>query len=138
MPYKDKEKEKERQKKYYQNNKEKIKEKQENNKEQRKEYRKSKNYIKSMIITSWKRKGVINNDFDSLYEYYLNCKFCEECNNDLTLFKKCLDHNHETGEFRNVVCYSCNIKRGFTDRNHNYLTNAEKNFNFKLKRFILS
>ena len=25
--------------------------------------------------------------------------------------KKCMDHNHITGEFRNVVCQKCNINK---------------------------
>tara|TARA_R110001592_G_scaffold84909_1_gene250894 strand:- start:160 stop:588 length:429 start_codon:yes stop_codon:yes gene_type:complete len=142
MPYKDKEKKKENKKLYYEKNKEKIKEYYENNKEylkeQKKEYKQTDNGIKSNFISNWKTKGVKNDDFNSLYEYYLNCKFCEECKVDLTLCKKCLDHDHETGKFRNVICSRCNIKRGFIDRNHNYLTQSEKYWNYKLKKFILS
>ena len=134
------EKKKERRKEicklYREKNKEKIKEKyllsQENKiitEEDKKKRR----------IKDWKRRGVINDDFNSLYEYYLNCKFCEECNVELVEGNKvknhkCLDHNHKTGEFRNVLCHSCNIKR--TDIIP--LTSAEKCWKYKLKKFILS
>ena len=146
MVYNHKEYQKEYQKLYKENNKEKTKEYnrlcKENNKEyykeKSKEYYKTKKGIKSRIIKGWKTKGVINDDFDKLYDYYLNCKFCEECNIDFTLCKKNLDHDHTTGLFRNVVCSSCNIKRGFRDRGHILLTQSEKKFNYRLKKFILS
>tara|TARA_R110000824_G_scaffold93846_1_gene226897 strand:+ start:29 stop:451 length:423 start_codon:yes stop_codon:yes gene_type:complete len=130
-------------KEYREKNKEKIKEYRENNKDQMKEYNKNnlekikeykkeyyetnkekiKEYIKTeqgrktSRISDWKRKGVINNDFNSLYNYYINCKNCENCSIELIegmygSNKRCLDHDHKTGLFRNVLCNSCNIKRG--------------------------
>ena len=161
MVYKDKEKEKEYKKLWEENNKEKVKESKklwrENNKEkkkkcdrlyyeknkekiieQTKKYNKTENGIKLHIIKSWKSMGVKNDDFDKLYDYYLNCKFCEECNIDFTLCKKNLDHDHTNGLFRNVVCHSCNGKRGYRDRGHIYLTHSEKYWKRKLREFILS
>ena len=137
---KNKEKIKEYQKKYhkelYENNKEKIREK-------IKEYYKTENGKKSKSINCWKSRGVINDDFDKLYDYYLNCKFCEECNIELTIGykdvnRKCLDHDHKTGKFRNIICNRCNLIRGYRDRGHIYLTTAEKSFKYRLKKFILS
>ena len=126
-----KEKEKESKKLWRENNKEYYK-------EYFKEYHKTEKSLKSLTISRWKFYGVKNNDFDKLYEYYSNCKFCEECNVDFTLYKKCLDHDHDTGLFRNVLCNRCNCKRGFIDRGHTALTQAERSFNYKLKKFILS
>ncbi len=136
MPYKDKEKQKE----WFENNKERIREQK---KEYKKKYKKTDTAIKSRVIFNWKKRGVINDDFDSLYEYYLNCKNCEECNVELITGnkgsnKKCLDHDHKTGLFRNIVCHTCNVRRGYRDKGIIGLTSAEKNFNFKLKKFILS
>tara|TARA_R110000822_G_scaffold7554_1_gene30961 strand:- start:106 stop:456 length:351 start_codon:yes stop_codon:yes gene_type:complete len=97
-------------KEYYKNNKEKIK-------ERKKEYNNTEQGKKSHCIGNWKTIGVKNNDFSSLYDYYLNCKICEECGKeDITGNNKHLDHNHKTGEFRNILCNSCNQKRGFIDR----------------------
>ena len=101
-------------KEYREKNKEKILEK---IKEIRKEYNKTEQGKKSYRISNWKSYGVISDDFNSLYKYYLDCDKCEECFINLTTGKisatsKCLDHSHETGEFRNVVCFNCNIKRG--------------------------
>jgi len=110
-----KDKIKEASKKYYEKNKEKRAEK---NKEQKKEYYKTPNGIKNRRIGVWKVRGVICDDWDVLYERYLNTELCELCNVELTEDKKnttttrCLDHDHTTGEVRNIVCHSCNIKRG--------------------------
>jgi len=98
------------QKQYYNKNKEKIT-------EQKKEYKQTEAGKKSNRIKSWKYMGVISDDYESLYEYYLNVEFCELCNVELVEGrygnnKKCLDHDHITGEFRNVLCCWCNLKRG--------------------------
>ena len=104
---KNKERIKENSKEYREKNKERIREYRENNKEQGK---------KSNRINTWKQTGVKSDDFNSLYDYYLNCKNCEECSVELVEGRygnnrKCLDHDHITGEFRNVLCHTCNIKR---------------------------
>lgn len=137
---KNKAKIKEENKKYYELNKEKAreykKEYREKNKEQIKEYikeyyelnkgqlnyknrvyQKTPNGKKTTRITHWKQRGVISNNFDELYETYLSQTNCEECNVELTYNRnttpttKCLDHNHETGEFRNILCQRCNVRR---------------------------
>ena len=121
----------ERDKKYRKDNKEKIAEKNkkynQENKEKLDEYNKkyreeNKTAIaekdkKCYRISNWKRSGVINDDFDALYDYYLIVDNCEECNIELVEVgagtnKKCLDHNHTTGLFRDILCNGCNIKRG--------------------------
>ena len=87
----------------------------EKNKEKRKEYQKSPAGRKVTRIFDWKKRGVISNNFNELYEYYLSVNNCQECNcilDECNKSRKCLDHNHLTGEFRNVLCQSCNIKRG--------------------------
>ena len=135
------EEKKEKKKKYYNENKEKIKEYYLENKEKNKKknrlyylenkeksrlyYLENKEKIqaysqteagkKSQRITNWKKSGVIHDDFPSLYDYYINCKNCEECNVELNEFgngnHRCLDHDHTTGLFRNVLCHTCNLRR---------------------------
>lgn len=108
-----------------------------------KQYRLTEQSIKSQKIGSWKHYGVICDDFDKLYNYYINCWNCEKCGIELIngrhgANKKTLDHNHKTGEFRNVLCNTCNTKQGHIDNNIVKLSNNEKMFKYRLKRFILS
>jgi len=104
MPFKDKEKKKEYMKQYYQYNKEKINEFRSNNPK----------YVKSYTIYKWKKRGLIYEDYDKLYDYYLSVEECENCGIELnqdTGTKKCMDHDHNTGEFRNILCMTCNFIR---------------------------
>lgn len=90
----------------------------EKNKQKHKEYNKTPDRKKSYRIHNWKSRGVIHQNFDELYEKYINTEYCELCNIKLTIDKnttkttRCLDHDHETGEVRNIICNSCNRKRG--------------------------
>jgi hypothetical protein len=80
-------------------------------------YRQSENAKKNDKISKWKLRGVICDDYDALYEKVINTTNCEECNVLLTEDSKktkttrCMDHDHTTGLFRNVLCLSCNFKR---------------------------
>ena len=104
MPYKDPHSEKakeshiKRSKKYHEKHREEILKK--NKTDPRR--------LKSSRINNWKARGVIG-DLDKLYEYYLSVLKCEVCDVCIENTKnRCLDHDHETGEFRKVICRSCN------------------------------
>tara|TARA_R110000822_G_scaffold87883_2_gene204057 strand:+ start:3351 stop:3713 length:363 start_codon:yes stop_codon:yes gene_type:complete len=71
---------------------------------------------KSSRINTWKRNHVMHDNFDKLYEIYMNTLECEMCEVELIhgnygANKKVLDHCHITGEFRAVLCHCCNIQR---------------------------
>jgi hypothetical protein len=104
-------------KQYYQDNKEKINEYQ---REQKKAWRQTPSGRKSRRIHQWKFRGVISDDFDALYEKFINTANCENCDILLTEDKirtattRCLDHDHSITDrenFRNVLCHVCNTLR---------------------------
>ena len=114
MPYKDPLKAKENKKQYYLANKEKIAKYHKqyflDNTEKIKQY-----YLdnpKINIISEWKRQGVIDNDWDSLYEYFIketNCWICDKVfNKDINMDRRCLDHDHDLLDEPNVRYICCN------------------------------
>lgn len=84
-------------------------------------------------IYNWKRLGVIYPDFDQLYNRYINTMNCEHCLKEFqTTRERHLDHDHETGQFRSIVCIKCNTydnyikKTNETTYNEYYNNNREK------------
>ena len=83
-------------KQYYQNNTEKFK-----------QYEQTPQGKKSYTIAKWKCRGLLH---DELYEHYLNTQSCNVCNyvfDDLNW--RCMDHDHQTGLFRQILCNRCNV-----------------------------
>ena len=117
MPYKDPkcpaaiESQRRRNKKHKAKFKEKYKAKDALRKEYFKNYGKnSPNMYRLRTINNWKRRGIIDTDYDALFEYYLNCNECMICLNRFDKrINKHLDHDHETGEPRYILCRSCNV-----------------------------
>ena len=105
-----------KQREYYQNNKEQIAEKHreynEKNKEhlteQKREYSQTPAGKKTRIMERWRRRGVKNVN-EKLYNDYIATTHCESCSNEfISSYDRCLDHDHETGDFRWVICRNCN------------------------------
>ena len=114
-------------KEYREKNRDKLRKKgkeyQESHKDEIKEYYEE--YLqtpqgkKKRTISDWKtKKGLVCEDYDSLYCHYLNAENCDNCNvtfgvkGDGSWSWKCMDHDHSSGLFRNFLCNRCNILRG--------------------------
>ena len=72
-------------------------------------------------ISDWKRQGMKLREGEDWIDIYINyylTENCENCNRILTEDKKitstrkCLDHDHQTGFIRDVLCHACNYRRG--------------------------
>ena len=121
MPYKDPEKRKQRSREYHMENRDKIRERNQKNKDkenqQNKEYNQTPQGIKSCRISTWKKRGVVCDNWDAMYDHYTSTSYCDICRVELSIKKercattKCLDHCHDTGLFRNILCLACNVKR---------------------------
>jgi hypothetical protein len=83
------------------------------------EYYKTPAGKKNNRIRSWKRQGIISEDYDALHERFMTTTHCEKCDVLLTAGRgrtgKCLDHDHDIKDrpnVRAVLCRACNL----TDR----------------------
>jgi len=92
----------------------------EEQKEQRRIYEQTPQGKFLNIISNWKRPpkngyGLIcenREEIEGIYGLYISSERCEECNCLYTEDnKKCMDHCHESGKFRYILCHSCNTKR---------------------------
>ena len=74
---------------------------------------------KQEIIYKWQRVYGLIGDYDAIFERFMSTTHCDLCNILLTKERKGgrqkqMEHNHLTGEFRNIVCHICNSQK--TDR----------------------
>ena len=89
--------------------------------------------FKSRKRFEWKRYGMkfTEEDFDYIFNQYINASHCDLCNEKFdNRHERHLDHNHETGEVRNIVCRSCNGRR-VDNKLYKSNTSGHKNINKK-------
>ena len=67
-------------------------------------------------IRNWKRRGLICREgetYKDIYSLYMNTDFCNQCsvkfNDEVRNLNRCMDHSHDTGYFRHVLCNKCNM-----------------------------
>jgi len=89
-------------------------------------------YHKTFTICQWKRNGLIETDemIEEIYQKYIRASHCELCGNPFTSSRnRHMEHCHETGKFRNIVCTKCNSHK--SDRKCN--TNTGERYISKRK-----
>jgi len=92
---------------------------------------------KSITLWSWKtqRRLKETDEFiEELYNKYIHATHCELCNKEFKSTKdRQMEHCHETGIFRNIVCNKCNqLKRDVKFRKDN--TSGYKGISKKIKK----
>ena len=65
------------------------------------------------VISRWKNRGLISDDYKALYDDFINATHCQVCDKlfdkENKMNYKCMDHDHDTGLFRCFACFDCNI-----------------------------
>ena len=93
-----------------------------NKKEWSQNYAKTYRGKKSYRINKWKHRGLIAINYELIYDRWYYSSHCENCKCEYTTKnKKCMDHNHDTGLFRNILCNNCN--KNLQDNNKSGIPN---------------
>jgi hypothetical protein len=90
-----------------------------NNPERVREYRKKDKWT---LIKRCNRRGITPQILIEQYEQQ-NCQ-CPICKNNIELLDSAIDHNHQTGKFRGVLCKTCNRAIGMLKDSTTILSNA--------------
>ena len=92
------------------------------------------NQHKIKLKSKWKCRGLIVDNYDRIYDIWINTTNCNTCNTELDINNKCMDHSHSTGKFRGIVCRKCN--KNMLDIKHKNNTSGHKNIYRDKKAFV--
>jgi len=74
----------------------------------------------------WREYQMSLEDYNNLLELQNNCCAICNINQEKIIIKLCVDHNHETGSVRGLLCSNCNSGIGFLKDNPDLIFNAIK------------
>lgn len=89
---------------------------------------------KNDIIRSWLYLGLNPEDVDTAWDRYSTSTCCEWCYQDYKSQRdKQMDHCHDEGHFRNILCQTCNgwrrditnIHKSWNKRDNKYVYNCQ-------------
>jgi hypothetical protein len=106
-----------------------------NRTEYMRKYRSTPEGKKRCVFADWKFHG-LKGDYDSIYDRYIKTEYCDKCNVFLEGKggnKKCMDHDHSSGDFRMVCCSRCNMKQFDKSKGKNN-TSGHKGIVFNKKK----
>ena len=65
--------------------------------------------IRTIRLSNWRRANLVHENMNELYEAYIRSTHCDHCHRRYQSdYHRCLDHCHETGQFRAFLCRGCN------------------------------
>ena len=69
---------------------------------------------------NWKKYGLNMDNFDEIYNKYIYATNCDLCCKEFTkTTDRQMEHDHDTNEFRNIVCRSCNLLKSDVKHSRN-------------------
>jgi len=86
------------------------------NREWKKKNKDRPSVVRTRTLCNWRTRKV-KGDLKTFYdEKYINATHCEVCEK---VFKcrrdRCMDHDHSTGNIRQIICFSCNAQDRWMD-----------------------
>jgi hypothetical protein len=94
----------------------------------------------------WKCRGLkweTEEEIEGIYGLLITTEHCENCNKKFNNSKdRCMDHCHQTGKFRNILCQSCNLRHPTNKKQPNkvshYINKRIKKNNYTYYRFRIN
>ena len=77
-------------------------------------------YHKIRTKATWNFRGLLMDNFEEIYQKYIHATNCDLCGKEFTKsIDRQMDHDHKTGEFRNIVCCRCNLLKSDRKQSNN-------------------